>query len=98
MGQFREVAALDGVANLDFSLLYACAPRSQLNSSLRLKVYLQAQGKKTGHNVTDTCIITVMKDGANLQSGFFLSEGALHTPETLVGRGHFRGGQIGIGP
>ncbi|MEW6359841.1 MAG: hypothetical protein AB1696_26120 [Planctomycetota bacterium] len=38
VGPFRDVAALDGVANFDFMLSYACAPRSRLRYAARLNV------------------------------------------------------------
>src|SRR5512139_17123 len=62
-----------------------------------LEVDLEPQGQKTCSDMTNGCIISMVKDRTYLQSTLFVPECPFDTPEPLVGRRDLLGGKLCVG-
>ncbi|NOZ19556.1 MAG: hypothetical protein GXP25_00545 [Planctomycetes bacterium] len=85
LGAFHEVAALDGMANLDFKFSYACATRSRLHYDLRL-------GVEKCRTRIDNFPYTI----DSLQGGIELRDGQVSLKDIRVASGNIRGTIEGI--
>src|SRR5208337_1560074 len=68
---------------------------SLLKSSV--KINFKSQSQKTGHYMSNTGIIPVVKDRTYLKGAFFFPEDPLHSPKPFVGLSNLLGRKLRVG-